>query len=236
MKRVIVLCVVVLLAGCSLRSISNAGYPGRYSAGNPLYRGELSELRVLGLDKTREITEQDIQAAAVEKRERLTLKKGDSIVLVQSGALLPDHEMIAGFDRYFTVVPVSGVPESDAQNGADYAKSLRYAAAKAGAEKIIVYWGLLEAESDGLATKAVSWVPLAGWMVPDESQRMRIRLKLALIDVRTGQWEAYTPLVQDDKQISATFNRQRADQRQVARLKALAYQSVADSAVARYVR
>lgn len=41
--------------------------------------------------------------------------------------------------------------------------------------------------------KVVSWVPILGALVPDENQRMRIRLKVALIDVKSGKWEMFSP-------------------------------------------
>jgi hypothetical protein len=61
-------------------------------------------------------------------------------------------------------------------------------------------------------------------------------LKVALIDVKTGQWEMSQPKVFEDKAYSAILNRESSDQEQVALLKAKAYQAAAESAIARYVR
>jgi len=59
----------------------------------------------------------------------------------------------------------------------------------------------------------VSWIPFAGWVVPDELQHMRIRLKLAVIDVRSGRWTLLTPEPSEDKAWSTSFTRG-SDQKQ----------------------
>ena len=55
----------LLLAGCQTRSISNAGYDSDRN-----YRGELSELQVLGVDAQKAITASDIQAALAASASR----------------------------------------------------------------------------------------------------------------------------------------------------------------------
>jgi hypothetical protein len=242
MKRIglIVLVLLFVLSGCSMRSISNSGYNagGRYGRGgdNPLYKGELSEFDILGIDAGQQITEQDIAAASSNKKERLTLRKGDSILLIQSGAMIPDQDMTESAEKYFSVSVFTGVPEENKSTGVGYAKALRLAAAKAGIEKILVYWGMLESGTKNLATRTVSWVPIVGWTVPDQSQEIRIRLKVALIDVKTGQWEIFMPKAFEDTSYSAILNRERSGQQQVAVLKTKAYQAAIESTLARYVR
>ena len=82
-------------------------------------------------------------------------------------------------------------------------------------------------------TKTVSWVPIAGSFVPDESHRMRINLHAVLIDVATGRWSAYTGKSSENTALSARVVRESSDQKQVAQLKASAYASLADELVAR---
>jgi len=237
MKKIAVLAILLLLFGCGTRSISDSGYrSGHYRGDNPLYKGELSEFDVLGIDSTKEITEQDIVAAADQKKDRLSLRKGDSILLIQSGAMIPDEKMVEGMEKYFSVIPFTGVPESDKKSNSSYAKGLRYAAAKAGVGKILVYWGVLESGTKNLATGTVSWVPIVGWAIPDKAQEMRIRLKVALIDPRTGQWEIFLPKTFGDKAYSAFLTREQSDQGQVALLKEKAYQAAVESTIERYVR
>ncbi|MBI1176946.1 hypothetical protein GC207_05850 [bacterium] len=55
---------------------------------------------------------------------------------------------------------------------------------------------------------------------------MRLRLKLAVIDVRTGSWTVVSPASFVDKSSwSNRFDRDRSDQKQVQKLKELAYEA-----------
>ena len=231
---------VFILSGCAVRSISDSGYrEGGYYGhrnDNPFYKGELSEFDVLGIDSGTEISEQDITTTAATKKERMTLRKGDSLMVIQSGAMLPDENMITNIEKYFSVTVFTGVPEADKKANTSYAKALRFAAAKAGIEKIFVYWGVLESGTRNLATKTISWVPIVGRAIPDQTQEIRIRLKVALIEVKTGQWEMFSPKVFEDTALSASLSRAQSDQEQVGLLKAKAYQAAVESVISRYVK
>lgn len=233
---------VLVLAGCrSTRSISNSGavaeppsQMGRMpvaSAADPgfEYRGELNEFDVLGVDRAQVTTEAEI-ARALDGAKAVTLKPGSRVLLVQSGAVFPDAPMVTALENDFQIVPFSGVPprqrtaaDPEPSTSFSYGKNLRLAAARAGAESIVCYWGTLESARRKLETKTVSWVPIAGWMIPDEAQHMRIRLKLALIDVRSGTWRVLTPEPFTDKAWSTTFTRGSSDRKQVELLKEKAY-------------
>lgn len=242
MRRIgiLVLLFLIILSGCATRSISNSGYSSegyyRPKADNPLYKGELSEFDVIGIDAGKEISEQDIATAANTSKERLSLRKGDFILLIQSGAMIPDQDMTKSAEKYFAVNVFTGVPEKNKETNVSYAKALRLAAAMAGIDKILVYWGVLESGTKNLATKSLSWVPIVGYAVPDQAQEIRIRLKVALIDVRTGQWEMFVPRIFKDKAYSTFFSRESSDQQQVALLKTKAYKDAIESILARYVR
>jgi hypothetical protein len=245
MKQLIILVsisVVLLLSGCRTRSISNSGY-GNYN----YYPGELSELEVLGVNPEKEISEQDIQEALHKKKE-ISITRGEKIVLIQSGAHFPDATMTRLAENYFEIIPLSGVPANPIrknpwQPGEDVKAqdrdapldmSLRLAAARAGAKGIIVYWGVLESGRTGYATKTISWVPIAGYFIPDETQLMRIRIKAAIIDVESGDWEMLIPEVFEDDKVSAIVNREQADQAQVEDLKEKAYSQLIEDMKNRY--
>jgi len=230
--------------GCSTRSISNSGYDakGYYQpAENPFYKGELTEFDVLGIDPSADISDEEI-SKALSKSSKVHMKKGDSIMLIQSGAMFPDEFMQNEFEEYFITMPFSGVPireKNTESNTSDYGKALRLAAAKGGNEVIICYWGILETAQKNLATKALYWVPVVGMvglMVPDESQMMRIRLKFAIIDVVTGSWSIFSPEPIDDTTVSAVFNRENTDQNQVALLKEKAYKDAVKKLIHEYSR
>jgi hypothetical protein len=258
MKRLCVLLVGLLLVlGCdsTKRSISNSTYaePGHYRGYVPcapglerdfVYHGELSEFDVLGIARG-EITSENEIRRALDTAQRVNLHRGSTVMLIQSGATFPDGPMVAELSQAFRVVSFSGVPPvrplGTGQRGSDvdpetYAKSLRLTAARAGAETIICYWGLLESESQHLPTKTVSWVPVVNWIIPDEKQHLRLRLKIALIDVRSGNWGVLSPAPVEGQTVSISPRRAVADQKQVEKLKQVAYENGARELVKVYAK
>jgi hypothetical protein len=255
LKSCLLIAVCALCAGCkTTRSISNSGYEqdagyGGYVSCDPrltppfAYRGELSEFDVLGVAPGQITSEREI-GRALDNSRRIRLSGGSSMLLIQSGAPIPDGPMVTELSKYFNVIPFSGVPPvlpgTRVSNGLEtmdsesYAKSLRLAAARGGNEMIVCYWGFLESEKSNFPTKTISWVPVVNWMLPDEYQHMRIRLKVALIDVRSGSWTVFSPKPFEDASWSISPRRGTADQKQVERLKQQAYISSAKELVKLY--
>src|SRR2546430_2039661 len=144
--------VCALLTGCtSTRSISNSSYRESGSASDSprhgysdpgfAYRGELSEFDVLGVARDHTAFEEDIQQA-LDQAQPIRLKPAGAILLIQSGAMFPDSPMVEGLSQRFRVVPFSGVPPrsasaDDPEANFSLSKSLRLAAARAGAETIV---------------------------------------------------------------------------------------------------
>jgi hypothetical protein len=93
---------------------------------------------------------------------------------------------------------------------------------------------VLETAQEDLATKAVSWIPIIGNGIADQNQRMRIRLKVAVVDVRSGQWETFAPEPIESAATSADRTRVSSDQGQVAALKDAGYKAAADEIARRY--
>jgi hypothetical protein len=93
---------------------------------------------------------------------------------------------------------------------------------------------MLHSDNDRLPTKTVSWVPLVHWFVPDEEQHMRIQLKVALVDVRSGNWSVFSPKSFEDARITTSPARGAVDQKQVERLKKLAYEASVTELVQNY--
>jgi len=245
--RTILLAVALAsLSACAARSISNSGYqePYAYNRPNALYQGELSAYDVLGGDIRSGVSDADIQQALAAKQP-IRLKPGTDVMVVQSGALFADSEMITAMQTHYRVSSFTGAPWRDpaaatvaatgvTESQVPYSQRFRLVAARGGFGTIIVYWGVLESGSEDLATKAVSWVPFVGGNVPDQVQRMRIRLVAAIIDTRTGQWETYVPAPFEDDSFSNEHNREASDQEQVLLLKAKGYQALADGIAQKY--
>jgi hypothetical protein len=267
-----------LLIGCAkkVRSISQSGYTDSYSYAGPNSR-ELDEFDVLGLDRDKPVTEEDIQRATRQSRP-VHLAPGSTILLIQSGAIYPDGPMIAELSKSLRVVPFTGVAvakptepdatlrnqtvrnaaiitdpdkpvtivpmttasypayrtESPKPDGGDYSRRLRLAAAQAGASTIVCYWGILESGTDQIATRTISWLPVMNYFVPDERQYMRIRLKVAVIEVASGDWSVFSVEPPANTRWSARKHREATDQKQVERLKLKAYESGAKELIQRY--
>jgi hypothetical protein len=237
----------VICAGCAktARSISHSGYakPGSYCHPAPAdglsdpafqYRGELSEFDVLGISRSDITSEAEIRRT-LDTAKPVKLRPGSSILLIQSGALFPDGPMVTALSKHFSVVPFSGVPavrrtsasgvQTESADPETSSKSLRLTAARGGTDLVLCYWSMLESESERLPTKTVSWVPIVHWVVPDEKQHMRIRLKVALLDVRSGNWSVFSPKPFTDARLATSPRRGAVDQKQVERLKQLAYEA-----------
>lgn len=235
--RLLALVLLLALTACETRSISNSGYPGTYDT-NQLYRGELSEFEVLGFGRNQTITDEIIQQAFVTKKP-FAVRERSPVMLIQSGAMFPDDQMMMPMATRYDIGGFSGIPDRYISGDSDtpaspYSMALRLVAARGGYETIVVYWGVLETAREDLATKAVSWVPFIGGAIPDESQRMRIRLKFALIDVKSGQWQLFAPEPLFDETASGSYTREASDQGQVDLLKANAYKAAVQQIVDHY--
>lgn len=248
------LALAFFVTACNTRSISDSGpYGGNrgrhyYGWGDPVgaYRGELSEFDVLGIDRSKDISEAEIAAALKSPRTEARLTRASKILLIQSGANMPDEAMYSAMRAHFNVAPFSGKPATppamkatptdqntivathiDPQQ-ASYAKSLRLTAARGGYDKIVCYWGQLESGEVDQATKIVSWVPIVGQMIPDKKHNMRIVLRAAIIDVASAEWTFVMPPPVMSSTLSTWSGRENADQVLVNRLKTKSYQDLAE--------
>ena len=219
-RLIVLLGVLALLPACKGRPISD---PYGHSR-NPDYVGELTELDVIGIDPAVAVTEAEIRSAAAGGG-KVGLRDGDRILLVQSGAATPDAGMVAALSGRYVVSPFSGLPQPAA--GENTSRVLRLAAARGGNRAILCYWGTIEVGTEDMGTKTVSWLPIVGQVIPDETQLMRVSLRVILLDVDTGRWEGLSVTSEQDRASSARFSRESADVSQVDRMKARAYEQLA---------
>ena len=232
------LAIILTFGGCRSRSISSiSGY-----SDNDGYRGELNELSVLGVRIDENVTDSDISAVlAAREGKPVVLKRGDVLAVIQSGARFPDKEMSDPLETLSKVVPLSGVPpkhgrERKNKDPIRIDRSLRMAAAKGGAHKLLVYWGILESAAEPeQAAKQLSWVPLLGRAIPDETQHVQIRVKAALIDVATGNWTMIRTEPMQDKRMSSRLTRESTDLKQIISLKEKAYAQFAQDLKTRFL-
>lgn len=220
--------VLVLVAGCQTRSISNSGFKDQHRRSSEMggYTGELSELDVVGIAADASVTEADIQAA-LRAPARARLGRDSKVLLIQSGADFPDAPMLEAMRTRFAVAAFSGRPPAKAEPGAMFAKTLRLVAAKGGYDKIVCYWGVLESARKDKITSTISWVPIVGYVIPDEREHMRIQLKAAIVDVATGRWTFVSPPPTESSKLSTVLSREETDQSLVQKLKMEGYESLA---------
>ena len=112
---------------------------------------------------------------------------------------------------------------------------LRLAAARAGVSTVVCYWGILESGEEKVATKTISWIPVLNWVVPDERQHMRLRLKIAMVDVATGNWSVFSAEPLESRSWSVKPRREVADQKQVEAIKQKAYELAARDLISAYI-
>ena len=208
---------LLFLTGCETTSISDSGY---YRS--PYYRGELSDFSLVGVTQRTNITEAAISTALSDSHQVVVCRR-QPVMVIQSGAAAPDAPLLEELQKYFSVVPFSGVPDKETPV---HAEALRLTAANGGCAAVICYWGVLERARFNEATKSVSWVPVVGHFVPDERQCARIRLRAALIDVASGHWMMLNTRPFESDRLSAGFIRESSDQYQVEKLKDSAYKSL----------
>lgn len=223
---------LLLFAGCQTRSISNSGFKdsGRRSSELGGYTGELSELDLIGVAADTAVTEADIQAA-VHGPAGTSLARTSKVLLIQSGADFPDAPMLEALRPHFSVASFSGRPQAKHAADASFSKTLRLVAARGGYDKIVCYWGVLESERKDKLTATVSWVPIVGYVLPDEREHMRIRLKAAIVDVASGRWTLVNPPPAASSKLSSILSREEKDQELVQHLKAEGYATLARTLV-----
>lgn len=232
---------IALFVWCGCHVSSNVDFKGADFNEKPYKKHEskaqLNELEVLSLQNKGEVTEEEIRKTLDEKRS-FRLKERSTVLLVQSGSSFPDRPMLEALSRHFHVTPYTGIPSEVLPNnseGSTLGKSLRLAAAQANAETILVYWGNLEMKRDEMPTHIITWVPVVDVVLPDEYQTLRIRLKVALIDVRSGNWTIFRAEPFEEKALSTRYAREHTDSGPVASLKKKTYEAAVRELMKGYV-
>ena len=220
----LIVVLVVLISGCETRSISNSEYQRGWYRNQTAFRGEISELDILGTSPDASKSDQAIREA-FEKQKAFRINRGDKALLIQSGAMMPDASMLDIAGRYFLCAPFSGVPPEGKEN---LSNSLRLRAAQGGFPYLICYWGVLESGKQDHEGAVISWVPILGGLIPDSKEQMRISLKAIVLDVQSGSWKMITYQSEAISRQSAGWTRESTDQAMVAELKRKGYEQLID--------
>jgi hypothetical protein len=224
---VVVLVGGLMLSACETTSISNPG-TGSGRGGDRLYRGELQAMDVLGLP-VGQISEAEIRAAFGGGGGPVRVPAGTRVMLVQSGALVPDAALVEALSAHCEVLPFTGQPErgSGDEGVKDASKRLRLAAARAGAARVVVVWGKLETARQDNEGNLVSWLPLVGQVVPDGQVATRLTLSAVVMETVGGRWGSVSPPPTERRFHSSQLRHSGQWARQVEELKAESYPKLA---------
>lgn len=209
----------------------------------PPATGHLTEQDVLDINPKMEVTEDDIQdAIRAASAGTFNLAQGSRIILVQSGATVPDSVMQEAMMSHYQVSVYSGIAPIKprpklARKGEtpletpepNYIKTLRLAAAKAKQDKIIVYWGNLELGKLDNDNKTIVWQRYLSGDIPSSTKQLRYLIRFALVDVKTGMWTMYSSINHQDEYVQAVFKGYENDVVQVNRVKEASYRLAAQN-------
>jgi hypothetical protein len=193
---------------------------------------ELAESDVIGTDRAHAPTEADIQKA-LEGSAKIGVKEGEAILVLQSGQPVPDERLLKDLNKHFRAIPYTGLRRDWGEGGADggerASKALRFAAAQAGAQKILCYWGELEVAHHNLSTKTITWLPVVDVVIPDQLDRVRMSLKVAIIDVKTGAWSTFRTEPFSTTAATTGWGRKHVESPEINNLKRKSYAAVVSS-------
>jgi len=217
LPTVTIVATALLFASCDSTPISATGYASsnRYSSssGTP----ELSEIDFIKLSGNSGGASRPSASARV--------------LLVQSGATIPDPALTKEFGRYYHVIPFTGDRREiagDAETTSpQVAETLRLAARRSGASHMICVWRRIESARQSLATKVVSWVPIVGQVIPDETLHARINLKGGVLNAATGRWDAVGVNTKVGGRVTNSLNRSASRTAKTEEEKAAGYEMLA---------
>ncbi len=168
---------LIVTAACGTASYSDPSILW----GSEEYRGELTEAQVLDPGRLAP------GWAGTAPLAPPTLHAGDRVMLIQSGARVPDPELVGALGGPLEVTTFSGLPPVDGE----MTTPIRQAAAQAGIGRVLCVWGRLRSEDRATRGTWVSWVPVLGWNLDDAELTTEVQLRFVLVDVPSGAWSEF---------------------------------------------
>ncbi|MGB7803146.1 hypothetical protein [Buttiauxella sp.] len=184
----------------------------------PVVSPQLTEQELFGWDPSAEITEEDIQDAIAQAEEEISIPRNAAIILVQSGEKTPDTDMQKELEKHYKVATFSGIPpfkkitanKEPLTVANSYILTLRYYGARGRQSTVIVYWPTLQM---GIFDKQANSVVWQDYQPPGKNiliSSLRYVTRYAVIDVKTGNWEMFSPTSIETAIPAATANTTKA--------------------------
>jgi hypothetical protein len=202
------------------------------SLSDPNGSGHAQDLSVYELTSEqpgRAISEADI--ARGSSRQGSLPPRGARVLLVQSGAHQPDAQLVAAYSPYCQPVVWNGqntnTESEKTAAGAAAGRRLRLAAAQQGCSHVIVVFGEIQSDSRDLPTSILSWVPIAGEILPSEHSGTRLLAQAVVMETRSPRYTMITAQPQQREGITTSHGSSGINGRRAEKLKALAYPDLA---------
>ena len=167
-------------------------------------------------------------AAATDRRGSLP-RRGARVLLVQSGAHQPDAELVSAFRPFCEPVLWDGRRPDTEDDAPDRGagRRLRLAAARQGCSHVVVVFGEIQSDSRTLPTAVLTWVPVAGEIIPGEISGTRLIARALVMDTRADRWQLLDAAPRETSGLQTDYGRGTVNGRRAARLKAMAYPELA---------
>ena len=120
---------------------------------------------------------------------------------MQSGEKTPDTDMQKELEKHYKVATFSGIPPSKKINvnkepstsPNSYMLTQRYFGARGRQSTVIVYWPTLQMGIFDKQANSVVWQDFQPVNNNNQISSLRYLTRYAVIDVKTGNWEMYSP-------------------------------------------
>lgn len=202
------------------------------SLSDPNGSGHASDLSVYELTSEqpgRAVTEADIARSA--SRGGSLPARGSRILLVQSGAHQPDPALVAAYGAYCQPVVWNGqntnTDDERKSTGAPAGRRLRLAAAQQGCSHVVVVFGEIQSDSRELPTSILSWVPVAGEILPSERSGTRLLAQAVIMETRSPRYTMISAQPRQKQGLTTAYGASGINGRRSEKLKALAYPELA---------
>lgn len=189
--------------------------------------GDLSIYDLTGVNANP--TEADIRRATSSSG---SLPMRDSrFLLVQSGSVQPDKELIAAYQDHGQPVPWTGLAEERSEEDAKaspqgaLARKLRLAAAGQKCSHVIVVFG--EIQKDGEDIPILSWVPVASEVLPSRYSGMRLYAQAAVLETASNRFRMISAQPKETRGVEVTLGGIGNSTDRSLRLKGKAYPELA---------
>jgi hypothetical protein len=157
--------------------------------------------------------------------------RGAKFLLVQSGAVQPDQELMDAYQAYGHAVPWTGLAEERSSDDAAtsprgaLARKLRLAAAQQQCSHVIVVFG--EIQKDGEAIPVINWVPIASDVLPNRYSGMRFYAQAAVLETRSSRFRMVSAQPKETRGVEINLGGIGSATNRSLRLKGKAYPELA---------